>query len=163
MREFRRSGVDLDPTAQDRLRAISERATVVDQDFSRVIRDDVRSIRVTPDKLDGLPQDYIAAHPVGADGLVTITTDYPDSIPFRMFARDAAARRALQTEFLNRGWPENDGLLAELLDLRNEHATLLGYASWPDFDAEVKMVGGGQAIGEFIERGVRGGRLGGAA
>ena len=55
-------------------------------------------------------------------------------------------------EFLNRAWPENDALLHELLELRREHARLLGYDGWPSYDAEVKMIGTGAAIPEFIER-----------
>ena len=47
----------------------------------------------------------------------------------------------------------------ELLATRHEKATLLGYASWPDYDAEVKMIGTGDAIGEFVDRiSRRGGR-----
>lgn len=152
LRDFRRSGVDQDEAVRDRLREISERLTVVGQDFSRNIRDAVGSIRITPDRLAGLPQDFIDAHPPEDDGLVTITTDYPDWIPFRTFARDAAARRELATVFLCRAWPQNDELLHELLELRAEQATLLGYSDWPDFDAEVKMIGSGKAIGEFIDR-----------
>jgi thimet oligopeptidase len=148
--EFRRSGVALDEKAQARLREISERSTVIDQEFSRIIRDDVRSIRIAPERLDGLPDDFKDAHPADTDGLVTITTDYPDIVPFRMFAKDADARRELQIESLNRGWPSNDGLLGELLSLRDEEAKLLGYASWPDFDAELKMVKTGEAIADFI-------------
>jgi len=152
LRDFRRSGVDRPDEMRERLRALAERATVVGQDFSRNIRDDVRAIRITPDRLAGLPQDFIDGHPAGEDGLVTITTDYPDVIPFRTFAHDARARRELTVEFQNRAWPQNDALLTELLDLRAEQAGLLGYPSWPDFDAEVKMVGTGAAIGEFIDR-----------
>lgn len=150
--EFRRSGVTLDEKAQNRLREISDRSTVIDQEFSRIIRDDVRSIRITPDRLAGLPEDFIEAHPADADGFVTITTDYPDFVPFRMFSTDAAARRELQVESLNRGWPENDALLGELLVLRDEQAGLLGYASWPDFDTEMKMVKTGSAIDDFVEK-----------
>jgi len=152
LRDFRRSGVDKDQATRDRLKAIVERTTAISQDFSRNIRDDVRTIKVTPEQLDGLPQDFIDAHPVDADGLVTLTTDYPDVIPFRTFARDADARRRLHVEFLNRAWPANDALLQELLALRTEQAALLGYAGWPDFDAEVKMIGKGQAIIEFIDK-----------
>jgi thimet oligopeptidase len=42
--------------------------------------------------------------------------------------------------------------LKQMLDLRAEQATLLGYASWPDYDAEVKMIGTGPAIIEFVDR-----------
>ncbi len=152
LRDFRRSGVDRDEPTRDRLRAISERLTVLEQEFGRTIREDVRSIQVSPGRLDGLPADFVTAHPPGADGLVTVTTDYPDYLPFRTYARDAEARRALTVEFESRGWPANDAVLHEILDLRAEKARLLGFDSWPDYDADVKMIGSGHAIAEFIER-----------
>ncbi len=150
LRDFRRAGVDLSDDRRQRLRELAERETLIGQEFSKNIRDDVRRIRLDPAQLDGLPDDYLADHPVGADGLVEVTTDYPDSIPLLTFAHDREARRAMTLAFHNRGWPANDQLLRELVTLRAEHATLLGYASWPDFDAEVKMIGSGDAIGTFI-------------
>jgi len=152
LRDFRRAGVDQDEPTRARLRELGDRELVVDQEFGKNIRDDVRSISVTPDQLAGLPQDYIDAHPVDADGRTTITTDYPDVIPFLTFALDADARRALIVEFLNRAWPVNDAVLQELLGLRAEHAKILGFDTWADFDAEVKMIGRGTAIGEFIDQ-----------
>jgi thimet oligopeptidase len=150
--DFRRSGVDKPEDVRDRLRAISEELTLIGQEFTRVIREDVRTVRLTPDQLAGLPQDYVDAHPVDSEGLVTLTTDYPDVIPFRTFAQNDDARRELVTTFMSRGWPQNDETLRRMLDLRAEQAELLGYANWPDFDAEVKMIGTGSAISEFIER-----------
>jgi thimet oligopeptidase len=152
LRDFRRSGVDQPAQTRERLREIAERLTVLDQDFARNIREDVRHIRVRPEQLAGLPEDFVGAHPTGDDGLVEITTDYPDYVPFRSFASDPAARRQLTVEFYNRGWPANDSVLHEMLDLRHEKATILGYRSWPDYDADVKMIGTAQAIAEFIER-----------
>ncbi|MFI9402723.1 M3 family metallopeptidase [Nocardia sp. NPDC052316] len=152
LRDFRRSGVDRDEQTRTRLREISERLTVLDQDFGRTIRDDVRSVRLAAEQLEGLPADFRAAHPPADDGLVTITTDYPDYRPFRTYARDAEARRTLTIEFESRGWPANDAVLHEMFDLRDEKARLLGYDSWPDYDADVKMIGTGHAIAEFIER-----------
>jgi thimet oligopeptidase len=152
LRDFRRSGVDQGDDVRARLREVSERLTVVDQDFARVIRDDVRSVRLTPEQLAGLPDDFVAGHPVDADGLVTVNTDYPDYLPFRTFATDAEARRRLTHEFDNRAWPQNDAVLAEMIALRDEKARILGYRTWPDYDADVKMIGTAQAIAEFIDR-----------
>ncbi|MFE9577573.1 M3 family metallopeptidase [Nocardia sp. NPDC006044] len=152
LRDFRRGGVDRDEQTRARLRVIAERLTVLEQDFGRAIRDDVRAIRLAPDRLAGLPDDFVAAHPPAEDGLVAVTTDYPDYRPFRAYARDAEARRSLTIEFESRGWPVNDAVLHEMFDLRHEKARLVGYDSWPDYDAAVKMVGTGEAITEFIER-----------
>ncbi|MGE5718676.1 MAG: M3 family metallopeptidase, partial [Nocardioidaceae bacterium] len=152
LRDFRRAGVDQDDDVRRRLRAIAERETEVGQEFSKNIRDDVRSVVLDPEQLAGLPADYVQGHAPGDDGKVTVTTDYPDFVPFVAFARDRDARARLMREFLNRAWPENDALLLELLRLRDEHARLLGYADWPSYDAEVKMIGKGDAIPEFIDK-----------
>ncbi|WP_193614670.1 M3 family metallopeptidase [Nocardioides lijunqiniae] len=150
--DFRRSGVDRDDETRARIAAINERVTELDQEFGKVVRDDVRTVRVAPERLDGLPADWLEAHPADDDGLVTVTTDYPDVVPVRMFAHDADVRRELTMAFLNRGWPESDALLKEMFALRHELATLVGYDDWASYDADVKMIGTGPAIPEFIER-----------
>ncbi|GAA4084800.1 M3 family metallopeptidase [Nocardioides kongjuensis] len=150
--DFRRSGVDKDEATRARIAAIRERITEVDQEFSRVIRDDVRTVRVTPQQLAGMPDDWLAAHPVDDEGMVTVTTDYPDSVPVRMFTRDQDVRREVTIAFLDRGWPTTEPLLSELFALRHELATTVGYADWPSYDADVKMIGDGPAIPAFIER-----------
>jgi thimet oligopeptidase len=152
LRDFRRAGVDRDESVRERLRELSDELTRADLEFAGRIRDDVRTVKLRPEQLDGLPRDFIDAHPVDADGRVTLTTDYPDVIPFRTFANDAAARRELVTAFFTRAWPDNDETLHRMLELRAEKARLLGYANWADYDAEIKMIGAGAAIGEFIER-----------
>ncbi len=124
----------------------------VEQDFGRVIREDTRTVRARPEQLDGLPEDFRAAHPTGDDGLVELTTDYPDLIPVVTFCRDAELRRELVAASLNRAWPANDPVLTEMLDLRAERVGLLGYDSWPDYDAEVKMIGSGKAILDFVDQ-----------
>ncbi len=152
LRDFRRAGVDRDDATRDRLRELSERAVLLSQDFGRTIRDDVRSVRLAPERLAGLPDDYREAHPADDDGLVTITTDYPDLVPFMTFGADGDARRELALAQTNVGWPANDQVLQDLFAVRRETAALLGHDSWPDFDTEVKMVGSGAAVAEFIER-----------
>lgn len=152
LEDFRRAGVDRDDETRARITAINERLTELDQEFSKVVRDDVRSIRVTPDRLDGLPGDWLEAHPADDDGMVTVTTDYPDVVPTRMFAHDAEVRRDITIAFLNRGWPASDALLKEMFALRHELAALVGYADWASYDADVKMIKTGPAIPEFIDK-----------
>jgi thimet oligopeptidase len=152
LRDFKRAGVDRDETIRRRITELADRETVVAQEFSKNIREDVRTIKVTTEQLDGLPDDYIADHPPDLDGCHIITTDYPDIYPFLTFCRDPEARRLAHVAFLSRGWPANDALLRELLSLRAEHAAILGYQDWASYDAEVKMIGDGPAIGSFIDR-----------
>ncbi|HYF72964.1 MAG TPA: M3 family metallopeptidase, partial [Nocardioides sp.] len=150
--DFRRAGVDRDDATRARLAEINERLTLVGQEFSRNTRDDVRTVRVPPERLDGLPQDWRDAHPAGEDGLVPVTTDYPDLVPVRMFAHDPAVRREVTVASLERGWPQNEPLLVEMFALRHELATLVGYPDWASYDADVKMIKEGPAIPAFIDR-----------
>ncbi|MFB9315488.1 M3 family metallopeptidase [Nocardioides plantarum] len=151
-RDFTRAGVDRDDETRARITAIQERMTELDQEFSKAVRDDVRTIRVAPERLDGLPADWLEAHPVEDDGLVTVTTDYPDAVPTRQFAHDAEVRRDIYDAFLNRGYPATEPLLQELFDLRHEMAGLVGFADWAAYDAQVKMIGEGPAIPAFIDK-----------
>ncbi len=152
VRSFRRAGVDQDEPTRARLLELSTLESELSQAFSRNIRDGRRQTRVPAAALAGLPADFLAEHPADADGLVTITTEYPDVHPFMTFSQDAEARRQLALEYYNLAWPENDQVLGDLLRLRREKAGLVGYADWPDFDAAVKMIGRGDAIAEFIEK-----------
>jgi thimet oligopeptidase len=101
--------------------------------------------------LAGLPADFVDSHPVDDDGLVTLTTEWPDRNPVMKYASDRALRQELLTVHESTGWPDNDAVLRELMNLRTEHAQLLGYDGWPDVDAEVRMIGSGPAIGGFID------------
>lgn len=152
LRSFRRAGVDRDDETRERLRVLGEREDDLAQAFGRHIRDGARTTRVPASALEGLPADYVEAHPVDDDGTVAITTDYPDTHPFLTFSTDAEARRTVMGAFLDLAWPENDEVLQELLAVRDERARLLGYDGWPAFDAEVKMIGTGEAIADFIDQ-----------
>lgn len=150
--DFTRAGVDRDDATRARLTEINERLTELNLEFARVTRDDVRITLATPEQLDGMPADWLEAHPVNDKGLVEITTDYPDALPARMFVKDPAIRRAVTVAGLERGWPHNEAVLKEMFALRHELANLVGYEDWPAFDAAVKMIGEGPAIPEFIDK-----------
>ena len=152
LQDFTRAGVDRDDATRARLTEINERLTELNLEFSRVTRDDVRITLATPEQLDGMPADWLEAHPVNDKGLVEITTDYPDALPARMFVKDPAVRRAVTVAGLERGWPHNEAVLKEMFALRHELANLVGYEDWPAFDAAVKMIGEGPAIPEFIDK-----------
>lgn len=152
LRDFRRAGVDRDEATRARLREIREELVTVGQAFQRNINADTRTINVAPEALDGLPADYVSAHRAADDGTVRITTDYADLIPFLTYATDAEARQALWREFNTRAYPVNVGVLKDLLGLRHEYATLLGYETWAQYVTEDKMIGTDGAASDFIDR-----------
>jgi thimet oligopeptidase len=152
LRDYRRAGVDRPAEVRARLARIDEELTKLGQQFSKNISEDVRSIEAPPERLAGLPPDFLAAHPPSERGLVAITTDSPDYNPFMTYAEDDALRRELHVAFRSRGDQHNEGVLCEILKLRAEKASLLGFADWADYITADKMIGSGARAAEFIER-----------
>jgi thimet oligopeptidase len=152
LRDFRRGGVELADADRERVRQLVDRDTELSLTFSRHIRDGRREIRVPAAGLAGMPQDFVDAHPADAEGMVVLSTDYPDLMPIREYATDRATRLALVGAYNDLAWPDNDAVLAELLEVRAERARLLGYADWADYETETRMIGSGAAVVQFLER-----------
>jgi len=149
---FRLAGVDKDDATRQRIRALREELVQLGQTFSRNIRDDVRKVAAVPADLDGLPADFIASHPAGPDGRVTVTTAYPDAFPVLTYARSDDLRKRLRIEFDNRAYPANQAVLEQMIARRDELAHLVGYASWADYITADKMVGSAANASAFIDR-----------
>lgn len=152
LRDFRRGGVELDEADRERARQLADRDTELSLAFSRNIRDGRRQITVPVEGLAGMPQDFLDAHPADGEGRVTLSTDYPDLMPVRDYAHDRATRVALVSAYNDLAWPENDAILAELLEVRAERARLLGYPDWADYETETRMIGAGAEIPAFLSR-----------
>ncbi len=150
--DFLRSGVDKDEPTRARIREIEEILVPLDQEYSKNVREDVRTIFVAPAALQGLPEDYIAAHAPNADGLIAISTDYPDFFPFMNYSEDGAARKELFIAFNCRAYPINVPILEKVLALRHELAGLLGFPNWAAYITSDKMIKTPEAAREFINK-----------
>ena len=154
LRDFRRAGVDRDAATRERVRALREELVEIGQEFSRNIAGDRRSLRIPEGRagLEGLPDDWIAAHAPGPDGSVTLSTDPTDYQPFMKYARNRGHREALYRVYMLRGTPANLPVLERMIARRHELATLLGFRSWADYATEDKMIKTAERAAEFIGR-----------
>jgi thimet oligopeptidase len=153
--QFRLNGVDKDEESRSRIKVLKEEIIGLEQAFSKNIAGDVRSITVaSADDLAGLPADWIDSHQPGEDGRITITTQYPDYMPFMRYAQDEDLRRALYFEYNNRAYPANVAVLEKLVARRAELGGLLGFDTWADAMNVTKMSGSAKAVRDFIDRAV---------
>jgi thimet oligopeptidase len=149
--EFRLSGVDKDDATRARLKKLNDELTEETSAFERNINDGQKSVEVhDASELAGLPKDYIDGHKPDKNGVIHLTTNYPDYIPAMNFAASDALRRRLFLAFNTRAYPQNRDVLMKMLGTRYEIASLLGYKSWADYNAADKMIGTGARIGDFI-------------
>lgn len=150
---FQRSGVNLPDNKRQELKDLIEKINKTGQDFSKNIRDDVKTVYVdSVDELKGLPQDYIDNHPVNADGKIAITTNYPDYVPVMQYAENDALRKKLYLASRNRGYPDNEDVLMSLLEQRYQLAKLLGYRDYAQYVTEEMMIKTPENAAEFIEK-----------
>jgi thimet oligopeptidase len=149
--QYRLSGVDKDEPTRNYLRALQDRATELSLSFGRHVQDDVRSVIVKDRaQLDGLPQDFLDRHPVAADGTCTVTTDQPDYGPVLRYAKSDALRRELFLAYNDRGYPANKQVLLDLLTVRAEIASILGFATWADLATADQMMGSAANMKKFL-------------
>jgi thimet oligopeptidase len=147
---YRLSGVDKDQATRDRLQALHEKATHLSLEFSRNIQEGGKTIQAAVDELDGLPEDYLARHPLDADGSVILTTDQPDMQPVMTFASNSALRERMFLAYNTRAYPANQQLLLDLLATRQEIATILGFRSWADLATADQMMGSAANVRAFL-------------
>ena len=148
---YRLAGVDKDDATRAHLRELSDKATELSLTFAKHVQENVNRVEVRDTaELDGLPEDYIRNHPPDAQGVITLTTDYPDMQPVMTFATNADLRLRMFRAYNTRAYPANRQLLLDLLSLRQQVASILGFASWADLATANQMMGSAANMKKFI-------------
>ncbi|MEW6999452.1 M3 family metallopeptidase [Colwelliaceae bacterium BS250] len=135
--QFEASGVGKDEATRKKIKALNDEITVIENTFAQNITDDVRAITVKAERLNGVPEDYLASHPADANGMVTITTSYSDIGPIFKYAHDQALRKDVALMFNNRAYPQNKPVLMDVLNKKYQLAQLLDHDNF----AQLNMLG----------------------
>ncbi|HEX8239215.1 MAG TPA: M3 family metallopeptidase [Allosphingosinicella sp.] len=149
--QYERAGVGADEATRARIRALQDRISENSIGFERNIADGRKEVTATPAELAGLPADYVAAHKPGPDGLIRISTDYPDLGPVLSYAENEGLRRRLYEANLTRAYPANDDLLRKVFADRAELARLLGRPNYATLITEDKMIGSPANATKFLD------------
>jgi thimet oligopeptidase len=152
LRDFHLAGVDKDDATRKRIQALRDELTEIGQAFDRNIREDLRTVKTSARELEGLPRDYIARHTPDASGAITLTIDYPDSLPVFSYARDEGLRKRMFMEYNNRAYPKNMEVLDKMIARRSELARLVGFDNWANYITADKMVERAKTASDFIDR-----------
>ncbi len=115
---FRLAGVDKDEATRSRLNALQDRLSEAQSRFDRNIADGNRKLDVRDAELDGLPEDFIASHRPDPQGVIHLTTRYPDLFPVMTFAKSDDLRHRMADASGDRAYPENDEVLHEMMNTR---------------------------------------------
>jgi thimet oligopeptidase len=137
---FERAGIALDAAGRAKAQALADQASNLGTSFEANIPKGQKEITATVAELDGVPQDFIAAHKPGPDGKITLRTDSTDYVPVMSYAKDCALRERFYRAYNTRAYPENDAILRDLINKRAELAQLVGRPNYATLNFEDRML-----------------------
>ena len=157
-RSFVRSGALLKGADADRLAKVKQRLSVLGTQFTQNLLADERSWSMPLEDTAGLPDFVIAAaNAAGAEkdaGGPVVTLSRSLIVPFLQFSdrRDLRekAYEAWSARGANGGETDNRAIAAEILQLREERAKLLGYDTFADYKLETEMAGTPDAVRDLL-------------
>mgnify|MGYP001565004995 FL=1 len=152
LRAFRLAGVDKDDDTRKKVKSLLDELVLISQEFSRNIREDVRTISTNASELQGLPQDYISRHTEDENGKITLTINYPDAGPIFTYAHNEDLRKRMYMQYSNRAFPKNMEVLDRMIAKRGELAQILGFANYAELVTADKMVASDKNASAFIEK-----------
>lgn len=136
-KEFETSGIGKDDEARITIKALNDEIDQMNNIFNQNITEDVRSITVKKERLNGLPADYFTNHPADKNNMITITTSYSDISPIYEYAHDRSLREEVSIMSNNRAYPQNKAVLMQILEKRHQLAKMLDHENF----AQLNMLG----------------------
>ena len=165
LRGFVLGGAELQGEAKERFAAIQERQAELGQKFSENALDatDAWTYYASTDELDGVPADTLAATRAAAEAEGKeghkLTLKLPCYLPLMQFGRNRALREKLYRAYGTRASEQAEGeavkfdnsaIIRELLALRQEEATLLGYPHFAAVSLVPKMAESAEQVVAFL-------------
>ena len=154
---FVRSGALLDETGKERLRQLTEEASILSLQFSQNLLKEQKAftLDITDEaQLDGLPETAreaaaLTAKEQGKQGWV-FTLDYPSFSPFMTYSTQRELRKQLymarNTICTHENAENNLEICKRLVNLRREIAQLLGYKTYADYVLKRRMASNTRSV-----------------
>ena len=164
---FVRSGALLDKAGKERLRQLTEEASMLSLQFSQNVLKENKAytLHITDEKqLGGLPQTAIDAAAAEAKSRVesgelkvengeagwVFTLDFPSYSPFMTYSTQRELRRqmymAKNTVCIHDNENNNLDICKQIVNLRREIAQLLGYKTYADYVLKHRMAGNVKSV-----------------
>ena len=158
---FVRSGALLDDEGKERLRNLTEEASLLSLQFSQNLLKENKAftLHITDEaQLDGLPETAreaaaLAAKEADKEGWL-FTLDYPSYSPFMTYSTQRELRRQLymarNTEGTHDNTENNLEICKRLINLRREIAQLLGYETYADYVLVHRMASNAENVYKLL-------------
>jgi peptidyl-dipeptidase Dcp len=148
--EFARNGATLEGAARERYAAIDQRLAELHTTFANNVLADEEGyfLYLDESQLGGLPESFVkaaaaAAAERGEAGKYAVLNTRSSMDPFLTYSDERALRERVWRTYYNRGdngdQHDNNAVITEILELRDERVELLGYDNYAQWRLEDRM------------------------
>ncbi|CAN7380793.1 M3 family metallopeptidase [Arthrobacter sp. LjRoot78] len=164
LKEFRQSGIQLDDSGQDRLRAVNAELSRLGTEFGQRVKEAMKTSALLLDdaaELAGLPADDVAsaaeaAREAGHDGKYLLTLIQPSNQPAMASLENRDVRRRLYQASISRGSSGGSldvlDLVKAMVALRAEKARLLGFTNYAELTVDRQTAPDFAAVQHMMNR-----------
>jgi Zn-dependent oligopeptidase len=161
-KSFKRNGADLGDLDKNTLREIDQKLSILGLQFGKNVLTETNAfiLHITNENdLHGLPNYIIENAKITAkernlDGWV-FSLQFPSYVPFMKFSSVRKLREKMYKAYLSKGFHkdecDNQKIILDLIDQKNNRAKLLGYNSHADFVLEERMVKTPEEVVDFLQ------------
>jgi len=163
-KRYVRSGANLNDEDQAKLKKINQELSKLAVQFGQNVLGETNEFKLVienEEDLAGLPESSItgaaeAAKEAGLEGKWVFTTHKPSMIPFLQYSEKRDLREKLYRAYTKRGDNDNERdnkkILSDIIKLRVERASLLGYKTYADYILESRMAKNPQNVYKLLNR-----------
>jgi oligopeptidase A len=153
---FELSGAHLDEKSKARLGEINIKKSELSNNFSQNLLDatnEYEYIVDDPKDVEGLPQSDKESAKFKEDGVTKyrFTLQMPSYIAYITYGKNEKIREKLYRAYVTRA-PQNAKIIDELLSLKDEMSSLLGFKNYASYSLASKMAKNEKSVVDFLEK-----------
>ena len=153
---FELSGAHLDEKSKARLGDINIKKSKLSNNFSQNLLDatnEYEYIVDDPKDVEGLPQSDKESAKFKEDGVTKyrFTLQMPSYIAYMTYGKNEKIREELYRAYVTRA-PQNGKIIDELLSLKDEMSSILGFKNYASYSLASKMAKDEKSVVDFLEK-----------